>query len=653
MTKTPSSLAGLPEARAAFHERRWEAAFDVFSASDDIEALGGEDLERYGETAWWLGRLGLAIEIRERGYHAFKAADEPARAGRMALYLAADQSHRNEGALASGWRSRAARLLEGLPVGPAHAWLERAHLSDALDHGDLEGALVIADRILDLGRRLGDADIEAVGLQDRGRVLLAMGRVDEGMDNLSEAVVAVGSDDVSPSSTAIVYCNATVACEDLTDFRRAAEFADEASRWCDREDITGFPGMCRVRRVEIIRLKGDWARAELEARKACEELKDFSLDYAAEGFYQIGEIRLRLGDHAEAEEAFSKAHRLGREPLPGLAVLRHAQGDRKTGSALLAHALADANLTPLARARLLPAEAASALDMADPARARKAAVELDEIAGIYQTHLLRAQAQQARGMVAMLDGDTDLAIAAFRDAIIAWQATDAPWEVAHARMLLGEVCVAAGEPGVAALELTAARSTFTDLGAEGDARHADQLTDGTIQPRIGTAKARRTQRTFMFTDIVRSTNLVEAVGDEAWERLLAWHDTTIRRLLGQYHGQEVDHAGDGFFVAFHSADDALDCALTIRSTLIEHREKSGFAPSVRIGLHTAEALQTAEGYAGGAIHTAARVGALAGGEEIIVSRPVIEGAERARKHGSWRKETLKGLADPVEVTALE
>ena len=653
MTSTPELSRELVEARAAFDERRWATAFDLLSAADAERSLDADDLERLGDAAWWVGRLPRAIEVRQRAFQAYKAAANPQAAARTALHLVSHHANRLEGAIAAGWLRRAERLLAELPESSEHADLGREHLSSALDRGDLGEALRIADSNLEIAERLSDVDVEAVGLQDRARVLIAMGRVDEGMVMLNEAVVAAVSGEVSAYPSAVVYCNATIACEDLTDYRRASEFAEAANRWCESEDITGFPGLCRVRRVEIIHLKGDWQTAEQEARKACAELQDFSLPYAGEGFYQIGEIRLRLGDLDGAEEAYSQAHRMGRDPMPGLAMLRRSRGDVQGGRAMLVRALGEAKLTALDRARLLPAEVTLALDSGDVARGDLAATELERIAETFGTQWLRAQAAQARGSVALLQGDTDTAIDSLREAVRAWQATDAPWETAVARTLLGEAYLVADESGAAGLELEAAQSTFVELGAEPDTRRTQGLLDGSIAPRTRPAPPRPAQRTFMFTDIVRSTSLLEAIGDEAWTQLLAWHDAAIRRILADHDGKEVDHTGDGFFVAFQSADDALGCAITIRTTLGEHREQTGFAPDVRIGLHSTGALQTAEGYTGSGVHVAARIGSLAEGGQILVSREVIDSATDAPSHGEWREERLKGIVEPVPVTALD
>ena len=123
----------------------------------------------------------------------------------------------------------------------------------------------------------------------------------------------------------------------------------------------------------------------------------------------------------------------------------------------------------------------------------------------------------------------------------------------------------------------------------------------------------------MFTDIVGSTDLVGLIGDEAWSEVLRWHDRELRSAFSEHGGEEVDHTGDGFFVAFARSADAIEAAVDIQRRLVRHRKEHGFAPSVRIGLHTAEATRKGRNYTGQGVHVAARVGAAAGKDEILVS----------------------------------
>lgn len=168
---------------------------------------------------------------------------------------------------------------------------------------------------------------------------------------------------------------------------------------------------------------------------------------------------------------------------------------------------------------------------------------------------------------------------------------------------------------------------------------------------VPTASQWRERRTFMFTDIVRSTNLVEVLGDEAWGHLLRWHDETLRALFVRYSGVEVKQVGDGFFVAFQRAGDGVECAVAIQRALERHRRDHGFAPSVRIGLHEAEATRQGADYMGIGVHEAARIGALAGAGEIVAGMAV---ADRAGEHPVTepRRATLKGLSEPVEIVSI-
>jgi class 3 adenylate cyclase len=163
----------------------------------------------------------------------------------------------------------------------------------------------------------------------------------------------------------------------------------------------------------------------------------------------------------------------------------------------------------------------------------------------------------------------------------------------------------------------------------------------------------RITRTFVFTDIVSSTQLIEAMGDEAWTDVLRWHDETLRSCFLRHEGEEIDHAGDGFFVTFHSERQAMDCAISIQRALRDHRRAHGFAPSVRIGLHTSEATPQGRGYRGKGVHEAARIAALAQGGQIMASVDTIIAAGAARELTDRRIATLKGISKPLDVAAVD
>jgi class 3 adenylate cyclase len=223
-----------------------------------------------------------------------------------------------------------------------------------------------------------------------------------------------------------------------------------------------------------------------------------------------------------------------------------------------------------------------------------------------------------------------------------------PYEVARARMLLAQALRALDDEDAADLELQAAWHEFERLGARLDAAAAERASVAVAARRSGPVHVRKT---FMFTDIVGSTRLAEALGDESWERLLQWHDEALQALVRKSGGEVVNSTGDGFFVAFDSADQALECARAIQRALVEHRRTSGFALSVRIGLHAAEANRRGDDYSGVGVHLAARVAELAGGGEIVATADSLaEAGDTAVSNP--RDVSLKGLTAPVSVASV-
>jgi class 3 adenylate cyclase len=262
---------------------------------------------------------------------------------------------------------------------------------------------------------------------------------------------------------------------------------------------------------------------------------------------------------------------------------------------------------------------------------------------------MHAAAASARARVHLERGDVDAAVQSSRRGWQLWRQIDAPYEASLARVLLGLAYRAGGNDETAVLELRSARSALEKLGAIPDAMRVTGLLGEEVTALAG---GRRVSRTFMFTDIVRSTNLVEAIGDEAWEDLVDWHDRTLRALFAEHEGSEVDHSGDGFFIAFDDPRSALASAVAIQRSLAEHRRTHGFAPPVRIGIHAAEATDRGGDYGGKGVHEAARIGALADGGEILASAETVETAEGDWQVSELREIQLKGISEPVRVVAV-
>ena len=136
-----------------------------------------------------------------------------------------------------------------------------------------------------------------------------------------------------------------------------------------------------------------------------------------------------------------------------------------------------------------------------------------------------------------------------------------------------------------------------------------------------------TGKTFVFTDIVDSTKLLEAFGEEKWQKLLKWHDKLLRERIEEAGGEVIKQTGDGYFAAFGSPGAAVDAAIAIQRAL----DEEPIAPDVRIGVHSGKAFHTEDDdYTGQGVHVAARIRALAGGGEILVSTASLDGGGRFR-----------------------
>jgi class 3 adenylate cyclase len=156
----------------------------------------------------------------------------------------------------------------------------------------------------------------------------------------------------------------------------------------------------------------------------------------------------------------------------------------------------------------------------------------------------------------------------------------------------------------------------------------------------------RVLATVVFTDIVGSTDRAVSLGDRAWRDLLERHHAIVRRELERYRGREVDTAGDGFLATFDGPARAVRCACAIRDAVRE------LGLEVRAGVHTGEVQIRGDGVAGIAVHTGARVSALAAPGEVLVSRTVSDlTAGSGLVFASRGEHELKGVPGTWQVFA--
>jgi len=458
------ALEDLTAARKALDRRCWREAYVRFTAVNAISPLEAEDLERLAQAAWWVAEGAACVRAREAAYRSYVEQGRLDAAASVALALAEDHYRRLARAVAQGWLRRAEEHLEGLPESAAHGWLARIHMVIAMEtRRDYQTATVHADRVLEIARRIGDTDLKALAIQDHGRILVATGRVAEGMALIDQAMTFATAGELTPLTAGRAYCNMISTCEKLGDYGRAAEWHEAAHQWTSPHAESVFPGICRVHRAGLLRLRGALPEAEEMARRAVDELGEFLRELAGEAYYELGLIRLRMSDYDQAETMFAEAHGRGREPQPGLALLRQAQGKGDVGLSMLERALAEPGLDPLTRVKLLPALVEIAVACGTIAPAEAAATELEAITATYDTPALVAAAALARGEVEVARGKPAEAIGHLRKARRIWLEIDLPFELARTRMLLAQAHAALGERDEADMEERAALAISTRI----------------------------------------------------------------------------------------------------------------------------------------------------------------------------------------------
>jgi DNA-binding CsgD family transcriptional regulator/tetratricopeptide (TPR) repeat protein len=273
------------------------------------------------------------------------------------------------------------------------------------------------------------------------------------------------SDELGPLWTGAIYCGLMDACNELRDLKRATEWTEATRVWSDPLPLASlYPGICRVHRAQLLQHRGNWDEAEQEALGACEDMVGIDVFAVADAYYEVGEVRRLRGDLAGAEQAYHQAHDYGRDPQPGLAVLRLAQGRVEEGCRSISTALAASAGSRLERAALHAAQVEIALADGNLEAAEQSALEVAETAADFDSVGLRAEGHRCRGEVLLAQGRTVEALGELRMAFNAWKQIDVPFEVARTRMLLSRSYAELGDADAAAREQAAAQTCFDVLG---------------------------------------------------------------------------------------------------------------------------------------------------------------------------------------------
>jgi tetratricopeptide (TPR) repeat protein len=527
----------------------WDEAFELLRSTLEHGADSEPKyLEGLAMAAWWLNDVDVAIQARERAFAAHSAAGDEERAMWVALDLSQDYAMKGKTSVSRAWLARVEHSVSALGVHPLSGYLERARARAAFEaSGDLDTALGYAEAAIEIARTTGDGNLEMLATHDRGQILVAKGQVDDGIIEMERVMVAASTGELDPVTTGKVYCNMIAACLDVADYGGAAEWSEEAERWCDNiAHEGGYPGICRVRRSEVSRRRVLLEAAEAGAARAADELRHF-VPYAAAAVAEIANIHMQRGDLERAETEFMRAHAMGGTAMPGLALLRLAQGQTGAAVDLIDEALDSCPNLALERLKLLPSAVEILLAAGQAERAVGFAEELSQIAEKYQSAAVLAVSARASGLVAAAQGRADDAVALFRSAVGRFVESGLPVDAARTRRALGESLVDLGRIESGRLEMTTAAADLARLGvAEGSPQspQPDDTVQGASEPAMEETAAREVVGDLddlvvsRYSVVGRYTRFSPAVGNvlaDARQRIVAGllgdHSTRENHLL--------------------------------------------------------------------------------------------------------------------------
>jgi DNA-binding CsgD family transcriptional regulator len=526
-----SGGSALERGRQAFDRQAWGTAYELLCAADEEAPLAAEDLERASRAAYLTGRDEVWSTLAERAFRERMRQGDPEGAALDAFWLAFGLMPRGEWAQVGGWVGRAWAVIDdGRRDCVARGFLLGPEALQALMGGDAERAYATFSEQREIGRRFADPDLLTLAGFGQGQALIAMGRIPEGIAVLDEIMVGVAGGETSAVVAGLVYCGVIAACMETFDPRRAKEWTVALKLWCDAQpDLVPFRGQCMVHRAQIMQIQGAWLDALEELKQATERFTDAGHPAAGDALYELAEVHRWRGELDDAERAYPQAAAFGRDPQPGLALLRLAQGQLEAASAGIRRALEEA-AEPFRRPRLRSAAAEIALEGKDVDAARAAAGELAQLADERGVPLLQAMAAHAGGLVALAEGDARQALARARRAWSLWQELDAPYEAARARVVVALACRALGDEDAARMELDAARQVFERLSAGPDLARVEALT-GPARVRSSSGLTAREVEVLQLVATGR-TNRVIAAELFLSEKTVARHLSNIFTKLG-------------------------------------------------------------------------------------------------------------------------
>lgn len=456
----------LTAARAAHQRSDWHASYEAFDLASRHEALRTDDLDAFALAAWRLGHIKEASRAAERVFADLTRTD-PVAAAMKANELALAWLVRGDINIGQGWMNRARRLLAAADESPAHGYLIYLDAVGAVLAQDLDtlGAHVRALR--DIAARLDVPALTALGLIAAGLEAILHKRTADGYALIDEAILPLVADQVPIEWAGDIYCVVLHHTHKLADLPRMRSWTQSMEQWCGLSGSVPYGGVCDVHRLQVqvaSNDRDDYRALQDRLEQASRALSEVNGWAAAEGYYQLGEVRRLMGDFDGATTAFDQARALGMDPQPGAALLACRRGD--SAGAWTAIRLALAGGDRLARVRLLRAAVEIALGRDALDEAETYCRELEDEATAFATPGFLAWAAHARGAVGVRRGHFDAALASLQRALREYRIQQSRYETAEVYEWMSLARRGLGDHDAAAADAATADAIYTQLGVE-------------------------------------------------------------------------------------------------------------------------------------------------------------------------------------------
>ncbi len=511
----------------------WTDIYVQLLKVDKENALEPKEMERLALAAYLIGRDDESFRILERAHQGYLDQENTKEAVRCAFWLGLMLVNAGERVRGGGWFARGERFLSELNNQDC---AEKGLLLIPKALGELsagQGAKAqrIFETVASTGEQYHNVDLIVLGRLGLGQAMIQQGETARGLTLLDETMISVETEEVFPLVNGIVYCAVIETCRKVWDLERAQEWTAVLTRWCDSQpDLVPFRGECLVRRAEIFQFHGEWLKALEETMDACDMLiQNQGKQAAGEAYYRQAELHRLVGNYRKSEECYREAAKRGRNPQPGLALQRLAQGQKETAEISITNTLLETK-DQKRRAELLPAVVSILTAVNQPGEALEAAKELCGIARDFNVPYLLAMCAYCQGTVLHAKGNAQPALEQLQKALKFWNSLNLPYESACTRELRGLVYMKLNDKDNSEAELIAAKWVYEQLGAIPDLERIDRMLNSDRNPETHGLSLRELQ----VLRLVASGKTNKSIAGELFisERTVDRHVSNIFNKLG-------------------------------------------------------------------------------------------------------------------------